>query len=179
MLTARIFSEYEKGWLSGLIDGEGSISVVWHNRKKGRLRKNGSRAPLREIPPCPSIRMTITNTYLPLLEKAQEVMGVGTIHRKKSKRILASRRRPGWTYQNSNQITVKQVLNQLELVAKGKHRELALELLELKTHYRKNGVGTDPEIRTKAVSVAREINELNLTQGSSHMPRKEEHYVIP
>lgn len=51
---------YEAAWLAGLFDGEGSIIFA-----KDRPAKN--------------IRMTITNTHYPLIERAAEVVGTGTI----------------------------------------------------------------------------------------------------
>jgi hypothetical protein len=58
---ARRMEMSKRAWLAGLFDGEGSIIFV----HKDRL--------------TPSIRITITNTSLPLLERVQEVAGVGQI----------------------------------------------------------------------------------------------------
>jgi len=171
MAGVKTLSEYEKGWLSGVIDGEGSISVVWHNRKLGRLRKNGRRSPLPTVPPCPTVRITVTNTYIPFLEKVKEVTGVGTIHPKLSKRHSESRRKPGWTYQCSNQSQVRQVLDHVELIIKEELRILALELLDLKTQYKRNGQGTNPEIRLRAIEVAQKMCSLNDGRKEEHNAR--------
>ena len=56
----RDMSEAEAAWLAGLFDGEGS--VIW---VKGRTKK--------------PVRIVITNTCLPLLNRILEVTGVGSI----------------------------------------------------------------------------------------------------
>lgn len=159
---ARLLNEYQKGWTSGILDGEGSISVVWHKRNKGRLRKNGTRGP--KVPykiPRPSVRITVTNTNRPLLEAFLSIVGTGTIHEKKSKRRSNSTRQRGWTYQNSSHKHIEDFLSQVNLIAKEELRQLALELIKTKKLYKKNGQGTDPEVITKAVSLANQMCILN------------------
>ena len=160
MPRARTLSDYERGWVSGIIDGEGSINVVWHLRTRGRLRKNGTRAPINLLNyPRPSMRLTVTNTNHSLLEEFQEITGVGTIHNKKSKRALLKRQ--GYTYQTSQHSQIKGILSQIRLIAKEDIRKLSLELIELKALYSGNGHGTDPCIKEKAKSVADKICDLN------------------
>jgi hypothetical protein len=58
---ARRLTKTEAAWLAGLFDGEGSIIFVHKDR------------------PTPSVRITISNTYYPLLLRIQEVTGVGRL----------------------------------------------------------------------------------------------------
>lgn len=55
-------------WFAGLFDGEGSITLT------NRRRANGG-----------SVKISIANTHLPLLERAVEVAGVGQVHEKRTK----------------------------------------------------------------------------------------------
>jgi len=105
------------------------------------------------------MRLTVTNTNHSLLEEFQEITGVGTIHNKKSKRAL--RKKLGYTYQTSQHSQIKEILSQTRLIAKEDIRRLALELIELKALYSKNGHGTDPSIKERAKAVADEICNLN------------------
>jgi len=150
MPEVRTLNDYERGWVSGLVDGEGSISVVWGKGKR-KLRPH--------ISPC--IRMTLTNSCRPLLEEAQKVLGVGTIHEKKSKRRTTSNRKQCWTYQNADQTTLTQVLPQLRLIVKEEIKSLAIELIRAKAPYRWNGTGMDIETRNKIIGLAQEICRLN------------------
>jgi hypothetical protein len=58
---ARKLARSDAAWLAGLFDGEGSIVFVHKDR------------------PTPSARITICNTCRPLLERVQEVSGIGQI----------------------------------------------------------------------------------------------------
>jgi hypothetical protein len=61
----RQMSDEEAAWFAGLFDGEGSVIITQRRRPGGGY-----------------VRITISNTCLPLLERAHELAGVGPIHAK-------------------------------------------------------------------------------------------------
>jgi len=64
----REFSEADAAWLAGLFDGEGSIVLSERSRPGGG-----------------SVRIQISNTYMPLLDHVRAVTGVGYVHVRKSR----------------------------------------------------------------------------------------------
>lgn len=98
-------SRYEKGFLEAAIDGEGSLTVY----RRGDVGKG--------IAVC---RLSISNTNLEFLEKCQEIIGAGTIVRKRQER--------GYEYRcRAN--SLRRLLPQLDLIIKRDRAEKMLEIL--------------------------------------------------
>ena len=133
-------TEYEKGFLEALIDGEGFFLLI--KGKRGVTALAG-----------------IGNTCLALLEKARSVIGGGRIGTDYKKRQQNSR--TCYTLVLSSNI-LRWLLPQLKLVAKEEQRKVmirALEVLEKRrgARARWHGSGTSKEIE-KLVAKMRELN---------------------
>ncbi len=107
-------TEYERGWIEALIDGEGSLSLCYGKQQT---------SPRYRI----DIRIDISNTNLEILEKAREICGGGSIssfesfndNRKKRYRIC---------FRSS---IIRNILPQLDLIVKREQKKLILEALSL------------------------------------------------
>jgi len=71
--SIKMLSEFEKGWISALIDGEGSISLHISRRPQNRRYK-------RDFAIQPIIM--ITNNNLELLEQVENIIGGGIVRQK-------------------------------------------------------------------------------------------------
>lgn len=111
-------TEFEKGWLSGLIDGEGSL--VLREKKEGNTLK-------------PSI--TISNNSKELMEKLKTVMPFGKIYED------SREDKDNWskTYQFKiwKQKDIKRLLEQIKdnLVIKNKKAELLIQFCKIREDY--------------------------------------------
>lgn len=83
----RDMTEAEVAWLAGLFDGEGSIVEAQRTRPHGG-----------------SLRITITNTVHPMLEKVCEITGVGSLWLKKSKN---PRHQDAWIWSVSGSVALE------------------------------------------------------------------------
>jgi hypothetical protein len=110
----RTMSELEVAWLAGLFDGEGSIIL------KKRSRPNSL-----------SSRITITNTFYPLLERVIEVTGTGKLYEMTRYKPDPSHAR-SWNWQ-CNGSNARLVLEQLLpwLIVKKERAEIILGLRPL------------------------------------------------
>lgn len=112
-------SEFEKGYLLGLIEGEGSIYVT----------KTRSRGYLYFQP-----KLTIANTKLSVIQKAQEIMG-GKIYKERR----WGRRRDIWILQITTTIDVYNVLKALQPYFEGKRGQCDLMIRFCETKMESGG----------------------------------------
>lgn len=115
-MTGNTLSEYEKGFLEGLIDGEGSLKVDRRYDGKGTV----------------SCVLIISNNYLPLLQKAQKIIGDGSIQPVNQR----GHRKDGSPYDAHYELRVyanalRWLLPQLNLMVKEDRRKKMLEILSL------------------------------------------------
>jgi hypothetical protein len=102
-------NDYEKGFLEGLIDGEGSLIIHKDKRKDCKLGWT------------PHIRITISNRNKQLLEKARNMFGGGYIIRK-----------PDDSYElRVGPNLTRKTLPQLNLIVKEKRKIKVLNILNL------------------------------------------------
>jgi len=117
-------TEFELGFIIGLIEGEGSITL-------GRgVCKNPQGFSLHP-------RFFITNTDMVLLNKAQSIIGAGKIFKKE--KIQKINHKQGFKLCIDDKNELKTLLLKLEpyLISKRKQCQLLLEYIN--THIRKNG----------------------------------------
>jgi len=91
--TLKTLSPLDAGYLAGLIDGEGTITLSRRNLNKHR-----------------SLVVTVSNTELNILKHVQDITGVGKIT---NKRITKANHTPSFTYQVAN----RQALDILKQIA--------------------------------------------------------------
>ena len=108
-----MLTEYVRGWLSALIDGEGSLTLACHRARGSNM---GWWRPLLDI----------GNTNLDLLKTAQRLIGAGNIsyHRGKLNH-------KDWYLLEVTSGGLRVVLPQLGLIVKEKQRLLLIEALKL------------------------------------------------
>lgn len=110
----RILTDYERGWLEALIDGEGSLSLTYGKQKT---------SPRPRI----DIRIDISNVCLPLLEKAKAIFGEGNISEFEPKDNIRKK-----VYRFSVRTNaIRNILPQLDLIVKKRQKELLLEAASL------------------------------------------------
>lgn len=160
-------SEFEKGWLSGLIDGEGTLTIhyIKRNNKKGW-----------KLSDTYSTHVSISNTNLILLKKVQEVCRGGTIFML-SRNLKIKYSNHNWkdSYVYNMPLYVQRiVLPQLKLIVKEKQYDVFKQLWSIKDNYckfkysNKSSIGDRvggkirPNIITKKLGKLKEdINILN------------------
>ena len=104
-------TDYEKGWLEAMIDGEGSISLL--KEKRPKFKAGFTYKP----------RINVSNTCLPRLEKAKNIVGGGCIigqDRPDRKRIYNL---------DVSANKIREILPQIKLVAKEEQKNLLLKAL--------------------------------------------------
>jgi hypothetical protein len=119
-------SDYERGYLEALIDGEGSLSLIFAKQ-------------VTSPRPRVDIRISITNINREILDKVKGIVGGGNISRKTPK----GNRKPVYCYQASPTI-IRWLLPQLNLIVKREQKQIILEALSMLTGVggrRKNGGG--------------------------------------
>lgn len=109
-----ILTNYERGWLEALIDGEGCLEV------RAEKTKNGERY---------YCRLKIGNTCRPLMEKAKEICGEGQI----SVYVRPHPRRVSYTFSLSHR-ALRRILPQLSLIVKETQQDCVLKALKLLEH---------------------------------------------
>ncbi len=146
---SKILSDYEKGWLEALIDGEGSLSLNF-KKQKTSLR------------PGLDCRISISNINLELLERAKNIIGGGHIHLRKGK----NNRRDSYVYSCSHTL-IRNILPQLNLIVKKEQKEILLSALSLMTQKGSPKGYFSAPLRpkwkdNKLLRLKKKINELNL-----------------
>lgn len=136
----------EKAYLAGLIDGEGSISLVVHG--KGQL---------------PQPQLNISNTNLKVLKWVKKKVCCGSIMKKNPRKPNHS---VSFTWQISRAGRVMQVLSEIDnfLIIKKPHAKLILN--EYKKVTPRNG-RYSKEIMRKKMQLVAKIRKLN---GGKSMP---------
>ncbi len=134
-------SDYDKGWVEALIDGEGWIGMV---TRKGGLKGW-------------SVRCLIANTNLFLLERAQKILG-GQIQ------IARGRERIGrktlyWLTLSSGQIG--KIFSELNLIVKESQRKLVLEAIPLLAERRAISRNAGDLNRIRLQEIVSELHLLN------------------
>lgn len=114
-VRARELSEFERGYVSAFLDGEGSL---W-------ISKSGSAAHESYIP-----YISFSNTNLAVLERLQSIIGAGKIrlpHRNASHWGT----KPVYALDIYVRNVIKTLLTQLELIIKKKQKDFMLEFINL------------------------------------------------
>ena len=112
--AVKTLSDYERGFIEGVIDGEGSISLYKYKRKD---RKRGWGF---------DIRVQIGNTNKRLLEKVKEACDGGSVY----EAGITSAGKTFYMYLMPRSL-IRNIFPQLELVVKEEQRILLLEALYL------------------------------------------------
>ncbi|MDR4460897.1 MAG: LAGLIDADG family homing endonuclease [Nitrospirales bacterium] len=81
-LTVKTRSPLDAGYLAGIIDGEGTITLTQRNQNKQR-----------------GLVVTVSSTEMSILKYVQEITGVG---KSTNKRITKAKHTPSFTYQVAN-----------------------------------------------------------------------------
>lgn len=137
----RILSEHERGFIEGMIEGEGCLTM--YGRPSGW-----------------DVSLVIASTTPQLLERIHQVIGSGLLIRHRPKNL---KWKPRFTLKFSHN-TMRWLLPQLSLITKEKQRLLVLEALSL---MRGHGGSKNREIITKRLGEIRdEIQKYN-KRGSS------------
>jgi len=115
----RDLSEFEKGWIAALIDGEGTICLAKIKRSKARC---GYRY---------RANLNITNTSFPIIDKAYEILGMGNVAVDEA-RAKWNRKRPiKILLLSSNDLREFLPIIKNSLISKKKQAEIMIEALEL------------------------------------------------
>lgn len=124
-------TEYYKGWIEALIDGEGSISLLREKRKQFR-------AGVTYKP-----RLNISNKNLKLLEQAKDIIGHGAIH---------PNGKSGVYNLDISAEGMRYILPKITLIVKEEQRLLLIEALKILNIHIQRGRGrTDAEIESLGV----------------------------
>jgi hypothetical protein len=113
-------SGYEKGFLEGVIDGEGSLCLRKDNSPKSRNRKGYVWAPCGMV----------FNTDIDFLKKVQKIVGSGSIVVAARKGLNGKNHKQSYRYNFPRQ-ALRTLLPQLELIVKEKQRILLIEALAI------------------------------------------------
>lgn len=132
-------SERQLGWLEGLIDGEGCLSI----------------SKLKSYKQTWTLTVHISNTNRQIIEKIKKVIGYGTITTNISKN---KSHKPVWVYYLPRKV-IKPLLSRLHLIVKEKQRELILEAAKLLDY--KRGKGHCKDIDRKLEKICKKIRILN------------------
>lgn len=142
------FTEWERGWLEGLIDGEGAIGM-------SKIREPGHGRGFVWRP-----YVTISNTCFPLMEKLSHVLGGVGVYiaerpgRGNRRTAYGIRVTPG---------RIRWLLPQLKLVVKEQQRLLVLEALKLVgEHHPRPGVrGASSQNDARLMEIYESLRQLN------------------
>ena len=132
---------FERGYLSGIIDGEGTIGL--YRRKRWDAHGQGF---------AWRLELRVHNTFQPLVQRVGSIAGQGKVSMSRPAR--KPHHKDGWEWRGGGD-TLRWLLPQLELVAKKRHRVLALETLSLLENNR-NGKNNE-----RITEIADELKMLN------------------
>jgi hypothetical protein len=140
-------SDYDLGWIAGIIDGEGSIGLM---RSKRKTYKAGyTYAP----------RLSVGNSEIEMLTKLKEILG-GSLSKASAKFREDIGHKPFWNWSISAG-AMREVLPAIKLVTKEKQRKLILEALAvLGKHVGKNTCRSQRDTDHLHL-IHRQIRELN------------------
>ncbi len=136
-------SDYERGWLECLVDGEGCL---YFGVRYERERLRSWRAALH-----------IGNKSRPFLEKAMKICGAGSIYGYRAK----GNRKHAWQYVLYGE-TLRSLLPQLDLIVKREQKTLLMKALQI-TDNRNAGFRRpySPELQKELLGLAVECRKLN------------------
>jgi len=134
------FTEFEKGWLAALIDGEGSLGLLIS--KPNKYHETDLMIP----------RIDISNTCKALIDKVCEVTGIFQIY----KGNRGNSCKPVWVWRCSSVLGILNILNAVKpyLIVKRKQAELLIEFCNLRL---KNEKYTEREY--EIVKLLKKLNE--------------------
>lgn len=112
-VKVKMMTDLDAGWLAGIIDGEGCISLYKRPRRNNRFEWK--------------ISLTIANTNLDMCKRIEQLMD-GSFHIKPEDRERNHKK--VYVFQ-ANMIGIKSILPQLNLIAKREQQKLILEALKL------------------------------------------------
>lgn len=140
-------SSYERGYLEGIIDGEGTITVV---KNKSPKYKCGFQF---------SVKCYISNTDMKLLQHIQKIIGSGSI-------VMHQKHRPEKNYKTSfrYQMPVKAMrilLPQLSLITKEEQRLLAIKALSHLSGHKGLGKPLGQKYENELNKIVSRIRKLN------------------
>ncbi len=116
-------TQYEKGFLEGLIDGEGCLCIAHSiDKRDGEIFR---------------VELSISNTNLKLLKKAQKIIKGGSIQ----KLIRKNKKHKDCFLLRFNSSATKNILPQLSLIVKEHKRKIAIKILKILLK-RRGGFGT-------------------------------------
>lgn len=128
-------TERELGYLEGILDGEGTVTLCRQKRK----RNWGDRSYLKNY--CYAPLVSVANTNTKILQYIKDLLGGGTIS--PSKALARQRPKSKILYKYiMTRPLMREILPQLELVAKETQRLMlidALEILKRRVHERRYG----------------------------------------
>ncbi len=131
--TVKTLSPLEVGYLAGLIDGEGTITLSRRNLNKHR-----------------SLVVTVSNTEISILKYVQEITGVGKIT---NKRISKTHHTPSFTYQVPNRQALE-ILGQIfEYLQSHKAARARLVLKEYLRLTPRNGRYSPTQIQDREIFI--------------------------
>jgi len=144
----KVLSEYERGWLEALTDGEGTLGL-----QKVQNVPRTRRSYVWEV------RAYVSNTNRMLLEKLRQIVGEGSI-------VVHDRHPNHPKYKTSYRFqfsrnSLRVLLPQLHLVTKDRQRILLLEALALLGQHYYPGHGMSPEVYERLVQIWAEMRRLN------------------
>jgi LAGLIDADG endonuclease. len=111
--------EWARGWLAGLLDGEGTITAKHHRRKQGVVN----------IQPI----IVLNNTSLELLRRIKEILRCGTIQiHSPSYTRKHPNRNVVWRLEIKGSFAVYTILKQVYpyLIVKRRHAEIVMKICE-------------------------------------------------
>lgn len=148
-------TQWEKGWLSGIIDSDGG---VYFNRANGK----------KKFITC---RIQIDGASEVFIQTIKKLIGYGSIYKyreKKDKGLLGKTFRPMYRYTTCSN-TIRWLLPQLTLIAKKRQQEIILKALPL---LGRNRWRTDEQDKI-LIGLFEEMREINM-KGS----KKESKWII-
>lgn len=136
-------NDFERGYISAIIDGEGSITIVKAHDKRWK-KEHFYLAPL----------IYITNTDAKLMAGVRDILKVGRFYKEESK---IERHKDKYVYTIGSINGCKQILNQIvnDLIIKKRQAEAVLKLISIKE---KKETG---KVTTKEVELFEEVRRLN------------------
>jgi len=137
IVLIKTLTEYERGWLAGILDSDGHL---YFGRPKSKKYKNWR------------ISVEVSNINLQFLEKIREVIGSGSIH------PYYSRKKewlPAYNYKLMARDGIEKLLSQLTLIVKEKQRKLLLEAIQILE-------GEKTETNKRLFEINEEFRQLNI-----------------
>lgn len=139
-----LLTDVEVGWLSGLFDGEGCISLHWQH------------VPSVSGYPVPGYRLFVSNTCKALLDRGYEITGLGKVRARKGKYAEHYLQGYVWDISRRNDILTMLKLMHPWLIAKKRQAEIAIEFIS--TCRRNNHV--TPEMNERRHILMQEMQSL-------------------